>query len=135
MIYTSYEMARDCRANLPQGWSYFAVNYVPVVRKLLAHYAPDDPAQLDRVLLALRDPASSLFQNLEPSPERWFVAELRQKVLAQLPTPAPGIAIDLETVAAALEPLTMLEKQAAWIETMRYPAAATGAMLRVAPAT
>lgn len=135
MIYTCYEMARDCRANLPEGWSYFVAYYVPVVRKLLAHYGPEDAALLERVLLAIRDAQSSMFQSLEPAPERWFVAELRQKVLAQLATPAPEIAIDLETVASALEPLTMLEKQAAWIETMRYSPVETGAMLRVAPQT
>lgn len=135
MIYTCYEMVRDCRANLPEGWSYFVANYVPAVRKLLAHYGPDDPALVERVLLAIRDPQSSLFQSLEPAPERWFVAELRQKVLAQLAAPAPDITIDLETVADAFEPLTMLEKQAAWIETMRYSPAETGAMLRVAPQT
>ena len=102
MIYTCYEMARDCRANLPEGWSYFAANYVPVVRKMLQHYAPGDPTLLERVLLAVRDPQSSLFQSLEPAPERWFVAELRQKVLAQIAAPPPEIPIDLETVAGAL---------------------------------
>ena len=120
MIYTCYEMIRDCRANLPEGWSYFAANYVAPVRKLLVHYESDDPALLERVLLAIRDPQLSLLQSLEPAPERWFVAELRQKVLDQMATPAPDIAMDLETVAEALQPLTMLEKQAAWIETMRY---------------
>ncbi|HEY2015361.1 MAG TPA: hypothetical protein VGH38_17775 [Bryobacteraceae bacterium] len=135
MIYTCYEMARDCRANLSEGWSHFVVNYVPVIRKLLAHYAPDDPGHLDRILLALRDPESSMFRSLEPAPERWFMAELRQKVLAELTTPPADIELDLETVASALEPLTMLEKQAAWFDTMRYPASETGAMLRVAPHT
>ena len=56
-------------------------------------------------------------------------------MLAQIAAPPPEIPIDLETVAGALEPLTMLEKQAAWIETMRYSPAETGAMLRVAPET
>ena len=135
MIYTCYEMVRDCRANLPEGWSYFVANYVPAIRKLLAHYGTDDSALLERVLVAIRDPQSSLFQSVEPAPERWFVAELRQKVLAQVAAPAPDIAIDLETVADALQPLTMLEKQAAWIETMRYSPAETGVMLRVAPET
>jgi len=135
VIYTCYEMVRDCRANLPEGWSYFVAYYVPVVRKLLAHYGTDDAALLERVLLAIRDPQSSMFQSLEPAPERWFVAQLRQEVLAQLAAPAPEIAIDLEAAAGALEPLTMLEKQAAWIETMRYSPVETGAMLRVAPQT
>ena len=135
MIYTCYEMVRDCRGNLPEGWSFFIANYIPTIRKLLAHYGPEDPALLDRVLAAIRDPQSSLFQSIEPAPERRFVAELRQKVLGQLRAPEPEIGLDLETVAGALEPLTLLEKQAAWMETMRYSPAEAGAMLRVAPET
>jgi hypothetical protein len=138
MIYTCYEMVRDCRANQPQGWSYFISEYVPLVRKLLAHYAPDrvgDSELLNRVLLALRNPESSMFQLLEPAPERWFAAELRQKVLAELADPPPQIDIDLETVAAALEPLTVVEKQAAWFETMGYNPAETGPMVKMEAAT
>ena len=76
MIYTSYDMIQDCRADKPEGWSYFITNYVPVIRKLLAHYGK--PGDLDRVLLALRKADSSLFASIEPAPERWFLAELRQ---------------------------------------------------------
>ena len=136
MIYTCYEMIRDCREDRAQGWAYLAANYVPVIRKLLAHYDPDgDAAVLERVLRALHDPESSMFQTMEPSPERWFVAELRQQVLAELVAPVPEIELDLETVAAALEPLTLLEKQAGWLEGMRYDAAQAGVLLRMAPAT
>src|SRR6185295_16645511 len=135
MIYTCYEMATDCRADRPEGWAYFLSNYVPFVRRLVAHYASPDEALLHKVLLGVRKPESSLFQTLEPAPERWFLAELRQKVLAELSAPVPEIELDLETVAAALEPLTMVEKQAAWIDTMHYTAAETAPMLRVAPGT
>lgn len=135
MIYTCYEMVRDCRANRPEGWVHFAANYVPVVRKLLAHYAPDDPGLLEPVLVALRDPQSSLFHSLEPAPERWFVAELRQQVRARLEEKPPDIHIDLETVGAALDPLTMIEKQAAWFETMGYTPPQTAPMLRMAAET
>ena len=135
MVYTCYEMARDCRTDRPEGWSYFLSNYVPVVRKLVAHYGSEDSALLKRVLVGLRKPESSLFQTLEPAPERWFLAELRQNVLAELEARAPEIEIDLETVAAALEPLTMVEKQAAWTETMHYNPEETGPMLRMAPKT
>jgi hypothetical protein len=133
MIYTCYEMIRDCRADKPEGWSYLISQYVSAVRKLLTHYAPRHP--VESVLVALRKPESSLFQSLEPAPERWFVADLRQKVLAELPVPAPDLAIDLETVASALESLTVLEKQVAWLEAMRYGPADTGVMMRMAPAT
>jgi hypothetical protein len=133
MIYTSYDMVQDCRADKPEGWTYFVSNYVPLMRKLLAHY--DGSGELNRILVAVSQAGSSLFQSMEPVPERWFIAELRQKVVAELPVGAPGISVDLETVAAAFEPLTLSEKQVAWIETMNYDAAATGAMMRMAPKT
>jgi len=138
MIYTCYDMIRDCRADKSEGWSYFIAAYVPLIRKLLAHYVPARAAEgalLERILRAMRRPDSSLFQSLEPAPERWFVAELRQKVLAELEWPAPDIDLPLEVVAAALDPLTLTEKQAAWIEGMGYGSRETGAMMRMAPVT
>jgi len=135
MIYTCYEMVRDCRANQPEGWRYFVANYVPVIRRLLAHYAADDERLVEQVLTSIRKPESSLFQSVEPAPERWFVAELRQKVLAELPEKPVEIELDLEMVGEAFAPLTVVEKQAAWIEGMGYSPEQTGAMLRMAPAT
>jgi hypothetical protein len=135
MIYTCYEMIRDCRDNRPEGWEYFIANYVPVIRKLLAHYANPDEAVVARVMAAARDPRSSLFQSLEPAPERWFVAELRQRLMAELTFPDPGIELDLETAAGALASLTVVEKQATWTEGMGYTPDEAGAMLRMAPAT
>jgi len=138
MIYTCYEMVRDCRADLPAGWTHFISYYVPVIRRILAQYAPDqagDPKLLERVLLAIRTPESSMFHSVEPAPERWFVAELRQKVLAELTPPAAELAIDLEAVSAALEPFTMTERQAVWFDTMHYAPAETGPMLRISAQT
>ena len=138
MIYTCYEMVRDCRANLPEGWIYFISYYVPAIRKTLAHYAPEragDAALLERILLTVRKPESFLFHSTEPPEERWFVAQLRQLIVAELGAPAAEIPIDLETLTAALGPLTMTEKQAAWLETMRYTPAQAGPMLRVSPQT
>jgi hypothetical protein len=138
MIYTCYEMVRDCRADLPEGWMHFISYYVPVIRRILDQYAPDqaaNPQLLERVLLAIRTPESSMFHSLEPAPERWFVAELRQKVLAELTPPAAHLSIDLETVSAALEPLTMTERQAVWFDTMHYASAETGPMLRISAHT
>jgi hypothetical protein len=134
MVYTCYEMVRDCRADLPEGWNHFIANYVPVIRKLLEHYA-GNAAPLERVLLAVRQPQSGLFDSLEPAPERWFVAGLRQKVVAELPVAAAAMPLDMEEVAGALEPLTLTEKQAAWTESMGYTAEQAGAMLRMAPLT
>jgi len=134
MIYTSYEMVRDCRLDKPEGWLYFLSQYVPAIRKLLAHYAPSSH-RLEDILAALRRPESSLFQSVEPAPERWFVAELRQKVLAELPTTKPDISLELDTAAAALEPLTVVEKQVAWLDTMQYTAKETGVMMRMSAET
>jgi hypothetical protein len=135
MIYTCYDMVRDCRANRAEGWRYFLTSYVPVIRKLLAQYASDDERLMERVLRAVHKPELSIFDTLEPAPERWFIAELRQKVLAELPDPEPEIELDLETVAEAFAPLTVVEKQASWIEGMGYTADQTCAMLRMAPST
>ena len=136
MIYTSYEMIQDCRANRPEGWSYFLTNYLPVVRQFLKHYFPDraaDQSLLERVL------RTNLFQSLDPAPERTFVAELRQHVLraveADRASAAPEISIDIETLDAALEPLTLTEKLVAWFDTMYYAASDTGRMLRMSPQT
>jgi hypothetical protein len=138
MIYTCYEMIRDCRAGRPEGWRYFIACYVPVIRKLLAHYqagGPADTVALERVLLSVHQPESALFQSLEPAPERWFVAQLRQKILEELAADTPAAGLDLETVAAALEPLTLVEKQVAWLESMLYTPAETAVLLRMAPST
>jgi hypothetical protein len=137
MIYTCYEMIRDCRAGRAEGWRYFVSTYVPVIRRLLTHYQAGEPgtAAIESVLRALHRPEADLFQSLEPAPERWFVAQLRQKVLDRLPPDASTATIDLETVAAALEPMTLVEKQTGWLETMRYSPAETGVLLRMAPAT
>ena len=63
------------------------------------------------------------------------MAELRQNVLAEIVFPPPDIELDLDTAAAALAPLTVVEKQAAWTEGMRYTPEQGGAMLRMSPAT
>ena len=142
MIYTSYEMIRDCREGRSAGWTYFVANFVPVMRNLLRHYFPERAADVqlvDRVLLRFHRGESALFQSIEPVPERNFVAGLRQHLLQAVEqdraSATPDIALDLETLAAALEPLTMVEKQAVWMETMRYDPAASGRILHIHPKT
>ena len=138
MIYTCYEMVRDCRADLSEGWAHFITHYVPAIRRTVAHYAPErsgDAGLVNHILLTVRKPESFLFHSTEPPEERWFVAQLRQLIVGELGAPAAEIPLDLETLTAALGPLTMTEKQAAWLETMRYPAKAAGAMLRVSAET
>jgi hypothetical protein len=141
MIYTCYDMVRDCRSDRAEGWRYFLLQYVPVIRRILAHYFPSSPSDslIERVLVALRQPQSSLFASLEPAPERWFVAELRQQVLTTaeaggaVTTPPAGL--EIENLTAALEKLTLVEKQAVWLETMRYSPEETGTLLRMDPHT
>jgi len=135
-------MIRDCRAGRPDGWSYFLTQYVPVIRRFLAHYFPGragDRALIERVLVKLLLPESSLFQSLDPAPERAFVAELRQHVLraveADCASAAPEMAIDIDALGAALEPLTLTENLVVWFETMRYGNRDTGRMLRMSPET
>ena len=142
MIYTCYEMIRDCRADKPEGWSYFLAQYVPVVRRMLVHYFPErgeDTALVERVLLALRQPQSNLFESLDPAPERAFVAKLRQRVLAIAESDqaggAPALSIDLEALGRALEPFTVTEKLAVWFETMGYNSADASRMQRMSAQT
>jgi len=137
MVYTCYEMVRDCRAGEARGWEHFLANYVPVMRRLISHYSPDrtgDGALESWLLQEIRKPESGLFQSLEPAPERYFVAGLRQMVIARVEAPAQEIALDLTETAEALTPLTVTEKLAVWLETMRYPPEASAAMLRVSAA-
>ncbi|MGA2134783.1 MAG: hypothetical protein ABSH50_21065 [Bryobacteraceae bacterium] len=142
MIYTCYEMIQDCRAGKPAGWTYFLKHYVPRIRGFVAHYFPEmgaDPATIERLLLALCRPESTLFQSLDPALERAFVGELRQHVVRAVGTgragAAPEAVIDLDTLTAALIPLTVTEKLAVWFETMRYGAEDSGRMLRMSAAT
>lgn len=142
MIYTCYDMVRDCRDGRSEGWSFFVTQYVPVMRKLLAHYAPlrkGDRDPLGEILRALRHPESGLFSSIEPGPERMFLAELRQWLVSRLensdPQPAPDLEIDLNTLTAALQTFTLVERQVVWLETMRYEAPGTGVMLRMDPHT
>jgi len=131
MVYTCYEMIRDCREDKAEGWAYFVANYAPAISKLAARYG----AGFDSAMKMLRDPAAGLFQSMAPAPERWFVAELRQRIVAAAPGSTPGIQLDLETVADALGSLTLVEKQAAWFETMRFSSAQAAEALRMAAPT
>jgi len=110
IVYTGFEMMRDCRADSPEGWRYFAANYVPLIRKFLTHYAGSDP-KLESVLLSLRKPDAAMFQSKDPAPERWFIAQMRQAVLAQIDAPETDIPLRSRDCAEALAPLTMVEKQ------------------------
>src|SRR5215470_13718068 len=113
MVYTCFQMVHDCHNNQPEGWRYFAAQYIPLMRRLLSHYSPSATGQEDtlrRVLQSLREPSSPLFQPLDQTGERFFVAQLRQAVVARIEIPPAEIPLDLATVADALQPLTVVEK-------------------------
>src|SRR4051812_44546831 len=131
MIYTCYDMIRDCRANKPEGWAWFTSNYAKVIRRLLEHYTGSS-ANLDAIAAEIREP---LFREIQPMPERQFLALLRQQVLARISAPEPELPLDLETVATAFAPLTVVEKQAVWFDAMRYDDSRTGPMLRISGKT
>src|SRR5215471_11920494 len=84
MIYTCYEMVRDCRAGSAEGWAYFIAHYIPVIRKTLVQYVPErasDPVLLNRILEAARKPESFVFHSTEQPEERLFVSQLRQLIV------------------------------------------------------
>ena len=123
-------MIEDCRADKPAGWSYFLKTYTPVMRRWLAHYCPG--ADLDRIL----PPVKQAVAAMEPGPERPFLCELRQAVVAAAESGDPvERGLDLETLSSALEPLTVIEKQAVCLELMGYPDADAARMLRMDGAT
>ncbi|MCL4851763.1 MAG: hypothetical protein KJZ78_10320 [Bryobacteraceae bacterium] len=123
-IYTSFEMVEDCKAGLRRGWAYFVSEFEPIVAALAAHYCAEHYASKPSTDF-LRDlHTGEFFQSVRPSTQREFAIELRQALLALLeaacPTPAPDIELSLGDVATALAPLTPVEKQMAWLETMKY---------------
>lgn len=132
----------DCRANKREGWSFFVTQYLPVCRALLAHYfavCAADTAPLGRVAAATCRPESGLFADRGLALEREFVGDLRQHVLAAVeadhPSGSAAEPLDLEILTKALEPLTPLERQAAWLMTMRYDAAEAARILRMESTT
>jgi hypothetical protein len=141
MIYTCYDMVKDCRDGRAEGWRFFVSNYVPVIRRIVARYLPegDGDGLVERLLAAIGKPESPLFQADDPAPERWFVAEMRQLVLKACDELPSGIeaepALDLALLSEALEPLTVVEKQAVWLESMRYAPKEAATLLRMEPRT
>jgi hypothetical protein len=136
MIYTSYDMVRDCRAGAVRGWTHFVTHYTPIVRRVVAHYRPEQSVDqaTARVLAAIHGDGA-LFRAIEPVAERVFVTALRQHVLALLERDehsiAPEVALDPTEVLESLAPLTVVEKQAVWLDAMRYDEETTARMLRM----
>jgi len=134
-IYTCFDMVRDCRGNRPEGWAYLVTNYSPVIRRLLAQYYDGRPGLLERVLQQLMNPQSTLWAAPGHAEERIFVCALRQELLRLVELDAasqpPSIELDLEILTQALEPLTVIERQYVWLESMGYSNELTAQMMNL----
>lgn len=136
------DMIRDCRDNKPEGWRYLIAQYIPVIRQYLAHYYKGRAADIkliERVMMKLRDAQSPLFASPGAGTEREFVAALRGKVLEAVELDKASVEaevpLDLETMTAALEPLTAMERQMLWMEAMAYTPEETGTLMNLEPST
>lgn len=140
-IYTCLDMIYDCRAGKPEGWRYLITYYVPVVRWLLAHYYHDrasDLTLIERVLLVLKRPSHPLYTASHVT-ERQFVAALRQEVVAAVEadraSTAPEVDLDLDILTRAFEPLTAMERQFIWLESMGWSHADSARMINIEAST
>lgn len=123
-IYTCFDMVRDCRENRPEGWIYLVTNYVPVIRRMLAQYYDGRSGLLERMLLQLKNPQSSLWAPPGHAEERILVTALRQELLRlvelEKASMEPSIELDLETLTQALEAFPVIDRQYVWLESMGY---------------
>lgn len=130
-------MTRDCRGNLAEGWSYLISYYLPMIRRLLAHYYPGrDQALLAGVMKRLHDPTLPLYGADAPITDREWVAALRLQVIDGVEgTDAPASDLDLETLTAAFEEFTATERQFLWLSTMAYSLEETALMMNLEAST
>jgi hypothetical protein len=114
-VYTSYDCVVDCQANKPEGWHYLAQRMAPVLRYMAKHYGGDD-STVDRLLAG-----EGRLEGYQPAPERAILLRLRDRLVALCGWQG-GTAggLDLPAMDAALQPLTVIERQLIWYETMRY---------------
>jgi len=127
-------MIRDCQADKAEGWIYLVDEFVPAITSIAKHYGGEHAVR--SIIERLRGPDSPL-KEMAPCHQREFLYQLRPLILdaaGKTVTPEAG-APDLDLVIEALQPLSATERQAAWLETFGYDAAATGVLMRMAPDT
>jgi hypothetical protein len=128
-------MVADCRAGKPQGWLWFSRHFVPPLRVLLRHYSGADAAAPLRALLS--ELHRDRLAGLDAAPLRELAVQLRPRILTAAGYPQARLAapVDLETVAEALGPLTVVERQVVWLETMGYDTAESAKLMRMSAET
>jgi hypothetical protein len=133
-IYTTYDMISDCRSGRAEGWLWFARTFVPPFRVLLAHYgAPDTEAAVRKLVTVLKPQLESM----DPVSIREVVMLSRSKILDAAGYPGRDVPqiLDLEILAAALQPLSTLERQIVWFDAMGYSTEEAARLARVSPET
>lgn len=129
-VYTSYDMVIDCQAGKPEGWQYLVQRFVPALRVMAQHYGGGEAA------VARLIQAGHRLEGFQPEPERQVLIHLRRLLLQECGwTGGQARTLDLETLAEALEPLTAVERQLAWFETMDYTSQEAAQFLHVSEET
>jgi hypothetical protein len=134
-VYTCFDMLRDCRSGQREGWQHLVRQYVPYWRALLVHYAPHlamDPETDFRILGRLQQPGCHVFDAGGPVPEGQFLLDLRAFVLGVVLPPEPERRMPL--AADRLAALSLVERQAVWLETLKFDDRLTGRILDIDPA-
>ena len=139
-VYTCYDMIRDCQVrvdpkNAVAGWIYLVDEFVPAILTIARHYGGDEGA-VRSMVERLRGKGSPL-NGMAPCHQREFLYQMRPLILGaagRSVEPQTG-APDLELVTEALQPLSAIERQAAWFETFGYDAKSIGVLMRMSPDT
>jgi hypothetical protein len=134
------ELVRQCLDPDAPAWRHFITDYLPLAGLLLdRHYpqlAPRREALLREVLLRARDEQARFLRDYRGRSEREFLLHLREMVLSVFDeaapvAPVPETPLEWETFEAALAPLTALEKQVVWLDTLNPREPDLAVMLRL----
>ena len=137
-VYTCIEMIRDCRTGKAEGWQYFVRTFAPALLAMVRHYSGRDaPEHLRTVLAGLPVQGPAVFTVDALVGERDLMASMRPAVLAATAwgSAPPEIELELDTLAEALEPLTVVERQLVWLDAMGYEPAEAAVIMRVSAQT
>lgn len=129
-VYTSYDMVMDCQAGKPEGWQYLVQRFVPALGVLARHYGGGEETVARLIQRVHR------LEGFEPSPEREALFHLCPLLLKECGWEGgQARTLELAGLAEALEPLTAVERQLAWFETMDYGSRDAAGFLHVSEET